>query len=388
MASRGLAARRASPSTCRRISCWRRTSWSGCRRCSINTQLPASCLELELTENVLQTGAATIAVLHQLRELGVSIAHRRLRYRLFLADVARAVAADAREDRSQPGREHRQRRALAGDRALDHRTEPQPGLAGDCGGRRTAHRSSAQLLQRSGRADAGLPDFAAAVACRGSGFVEATRAVAAWTLQSLPCRDHRHRHHRNSPRAAHAALRKPHRQLTTPERARSCRSGTGSADFSVRIRCGSRERGTAARVRVSRAGRRSAGAQVPQNQSLPGSTGLGPPCSRSCWSRCCYGQRRLCWCRWRWASFWRLRCRRWCGSSTACDLPRFLGVALTMALALASSAASGTCIADQFTDLSTQVTQLHLFDAAEGRRPAPRQQRDLSTVHAHGRSCH
>lgn len=36
--------------------------------------LPAKCLELELTENVIQTGAATIAVLHQLRELGISIA--------------------------------------------------------------------------------------------------------------------------------------------------------------------------------------------------------------------------------------------------------------------------------------------------------------------------
>lgn len=36
--------------------------------------LPAKCLELELTENVIQTGSLTIAVLHRLRELGVSIA--------------------------------------------------------------------------------------------------------------------------------------------------------------------------------------------------------------------------------------------------------------------------------------------------------------------------
>lgn len=36
--------------------------------------LPAQCLELELTENVLQTGAATIAVLRRLREIGASIA--------------------------------------------------------------------------------------------------------------------------------------------------------------------------------------------------------------------------------------------------------------------------------------------------------------------------
>jgi diguanylate cyclase (GGDEF)-like protein len=36
--------------------------------------LPAECLEIELTENVLQTGPMTIAVLRRLRELGVSIA--------------------------------------------------------------------------------------------------------------------------------------------------------------------------------------------------------------------------------------------------------------------------------------------------------------------------
>ncbi|MBL8266508.1 putative bifunctional diguanylate cyclase/phosphodiesterase [Steroidobacter sp.] len=37
-------------------------------------RLPAQCLELELTENILQTGANTIATLKRLRELGVSIA--------------------------------------------------------------------------------------------------------------------------------------------------------------------------------------------------------------------------------------------------------------------------------------------------------------------------
>jgi EAL domain-containing protein (putative c-di-GMP-specific phosphodiesterase class I) len=37
-------------------------------------QLPAQCLEIELTENVLQTGAMTIATLKRLREMGVSIA--------------------------------------------------------------------------------------------------------------------------------------------------------------------------------------------------------------------------------------------------------------------------------------------------------------------------
>jgi diguanylate cyclase (GGDEF)-like protein len=36
--------------------------------------LPAECLEIELTETVLQTGATTVAALHQLREIGVSVA--------------------------------------------------------------------------------------------------------------------------------------------------------------------------------------------------------------------------------------------------------------------------------------------------------------------------
>ncbi|HKR35837.1 MAG TPA: EAL domain-containing protein [Steroidobacteraceae bacterium] len=36
--------------------------------------LPAECLEIELTENVLQTGPTTIAALHRLRDIGVSIA--------------------------------------------------------------------------------------------------------------------------------------------------------------------------------------------------------------------------------------------------------------------------------------------------------------------------
>jgi predicted signal transduction protein with EAL and GGDEF domain len=37
-------------------------------------QLPARCIEIELTENVLQTGASTIDVLRQLRKLGIAIA--------------------------------------------------------------------------------------------------------------------------------------------------------------------------------------------------------------------------------------------------------------------------------------------------------------------------
>lgn len=37
-------------------------------------RLPAHCIEIELTENVLQTGAATIDILHQLRREGVAIA--------------------------------------------------------------------------------------------------------------------------------------------------------------------------------------------------------------------------------------------------------------------------------------------------------------------------
>jgi EAL domain-containing protein (putative c-di-GMP-specific phosphodiesterase class I) len=37
-------------------------------------RLPAHCIEIELTENVLQTGLATIDVLHRLRDHGVAIA--------------------------------------------------------------------------------------------------------------------------------------------------------------------------------------------------------------------------------------------------------------------------------------------------------------------------
>src|SRR5262249_57861548 len=37
-------------------------------------KLPASCLEIELTEHVLQTGSTTIAALHRLREHGIAIA--------------------------------------------------------------------------------------------------------------------------------------------------------------------------------------------------------------------------------------------------------------------------------------------------------------------------
>jgi EAL domain-containing protein (putative c-di-GMP-specific phosphodiesterase class I) len=37
-------------------------------------RLPPHCIEIELTENVLQTGVATIDVLRQLRDRGVSIA--------------------------------------------------------------------------------------------------------------------------------------------------------------------------------------------------------------------------------------------------------------------------------------------------------------------------
>ena len=40
----------------------------------MNSSLPARCLELELTESVLQTGPATIKTLHQLRAMGVAIA--------------------------------------------------------------------------------------------------------------------------------------------------------------------------------------------------------------------------------------------------------------------------------------------------------------------------
>jgi diguanylate cyclase (GGDEF)-like protein len=46
------------------------------RLCALLSQhsLPASCIEIELTENVIQTGRTTLETLHNLRELGISVA--------------------------------------------------------------------------------------------------------------------------------------------------------------------------------------------------------------------------------------------------------------------------------------------------------------------------
>jgi EAL domain-containing protein (putative c-di-GMP-specific phosphodiesterase class I) len=44
------------------------------RSCCANSSCPRRCLELELTESVLQTGAHTIKTLDQLRSIGVAVA--------------------------------------------------------------------------------------------------------------------------------------------------------------------------------------------------------------------------------------------------------------------------------------------------------------------------
>jgi hypothetical protein len=71
-------------------------------------ELPARCVELELTESVLQTGSHTIKTLDQLRSLGVAIALDDFGTGLLLAGVAAATSADSCETRSKPHRRYRE----------------------------------------------------------------------------------------------------------------------------------------------------------------------------------------------------------------------------------------------------------------------------------------
>jgi hypothetical protein len=69
--------------------------------------LPPECLELELTENMLQTGAITVETLHGLQLLGVATALDDFGTGLLVADVARAAAAEPRQARPQRRRRGR-----------------------------------------------------------------------------------------------------------------------------------------------------------------------------------------------------------------------------------------------------------------------------------------
>ncbi len=82
--------------------------------------LPPRCIEIELTESVLQTGPAIIEQLHRLRELGVAIALDDFGTGYSSLSSLEQIAAHARETRSQLDREHRYQFALALHRSRHH----------------------------------------------------------------------------------------------------------------------------------------------------------------------------------------------------------------------------------------------------------------------------
>ncbi len=131
--------------------------------------LPAECLEIELTENVLQTGPTTIAALHRLRELGVSIALDDFGTGYSsLTSLERLPLTRVKIDRGLIAT-HRQQRALARDRAFDRRPVPQPGIAGH-GRRRRACVAARPAADGSRRADPGLSRVAPAEGRDGPGL--------------------------------------------------------------------------------------------------------------------------------------------------------------------------------------------------------------------------
>ena len=109
-------------------------------------ELPAERIELELTENVLQTGAMTIAALQRLRQLGVGIA---------LDDFGSGYSSMASleqlpltrgEARSEPDREHRHERPGCRDGAFSARTVPRSRIADN----RRRHRARIAVRHATG----------------------------------------------------------------------------------------------------------------------------------------------------------------------------------------------------------------------------------------------
>ncbi len=91
LASRRVAGRARRDQLCRRASCSMRASTSASAQLLEQYRLPPACIEIELTETVLQTGEATIAMLKRLRALGNLHCAGRFRHRLLHARVDRAV---------------------------------------------------------------------------------------------------------------------------------------------------------------------------------------------------------------------------------------------------------------------------------------------------------
>ena len=89
--------------------------------------LPAYQLDLEITESVLlQDEANILAVLHQLREIGIRISTRRFRHRLFVARVSAQLPVRQDQDRSQLRAGHAVPEGLPSDRACGDRARAEP----------------------------------------------------------------------------------------------------------------------------------------------------------------------------------------------------------------------------------------------------------------------
>lgn len=112
--------------------------------------LPATCIELELTESVLQTGNSTIESLRLLRSLGIAIA---------LDDFGTGYSSLASLEQLPPDRRHRFEPALEG-----HCIRPHPALRRaryrGYGRRSRAPESVRTPRGKPGNVSAGLPDLA------------------------------------------------------------------------------------------------------------------------------------------------------------------------------------------------------------------------------------
>ena len=87
-------------------------------------ELPARCIEIELTETVLQTGQATIDTLHRLHATGIAIALDDFGTGYSSLGVAREAAVHENQARQKSDRRHRHQRPIGGDRTRHHLAVP------------------------------------------------------------------------------------------------------------------------------------------------------------------------------------------------------------------------------------------------------------------------